>query len=404
MQQSLIDIGKLELEFLVGNEKILNEALNTNALCPFSDIVISFLDFVSKKIMQDREAKEYADVITLAFWMRRASIEELKKRFVENKEKEYKLGRGIAFHIAPSNVAVNYAYSLVTGLLCGNANIVRIPSKDFPQVNIINRAIKKGLMDYNQLSAYLIMVKYGHDRIINDILSSIADIRIVWGGDHTIEELRKSPLKARATEVTFADRYSLAVIDSDKYFILDNKETIAKDFYNDTYLTDQNACTSPRLVVWTGSRIDEMKTVFWDKLYDILENKYEIQGVQVVNKLTSAYLLAALKEDVKKVLDKNNLIVRMRIESLSADLMNLKDNSGYFFEYDCTDIMELRDFCNDTRCQTVSYIGQRDMFMPLIQSGVKGIDRIVPVGKTMDFDLIWDGYNLFERLTRNISL
>ena len=84
--------------------------------------------------------------------------------------------------------------------------------------------------------------------------------------------------------------------------------------------------------------------------------------------------------------------------------MDLKDNSGYFFEYDCTDILELKDICNDTRCQTVSYIGDSSRLLPLLKSGVKGIDRIVPMGKTMDFDLIWDGYNLFERLTRNISI
>ena len=25
-----------------------------------------------------------------------------------------------------------------------------------------------------------------------------------------------------------------------------------------------------------------------------------------------------------------------------------------------------------------------------------GIDRVVPMGQTMDFDFIWDGYNLYE--------
>ena len=44
------------------------------------------------------------------------------------------------------------------------------------------------------------------------------------------------------------------------------------------------------------------------------------------------------------------------------------------------------------------------MFLPLLKTGVRGIDRIVPVGKTMDFDLIWDGYNLYERLTRTIHI
>jgi hypothetical protein len=36
--------------------------------------------------------------------------------------------------------------------------------------------------------------------------------------------------------------------------------------------------------------------------------------------------------------------------------------------------------------------------------GIKGVDRIVPIGKTMDFDLIWDGYDLIERFTRTIDL
>ena len=84
--------------------------------------------------------------------------------------------------------------------------------------------------------------------------------------------------------------------------------------------------------------------------------------------------------------------------------MDHKDNSGFFFEYECNDITDIRDICNDKRCQTLSYIGDKDMFIPLIELGVKGIDRIVPIGHTMDFDLIWDGYNLPALLSRTIVL
>ena len=82
--------------------------------------------------------------------------------------------------------------------------------------------------------------------------------------------------------------------------------------------------------------------------------------------------------------------------------MEYRDNSGYFYEYDCQNILDLVPICNDKRCQTIGYIGEKDMFMPLIQLGIKGVDRIVPIGKTMDFDLIWDGYNLPEFLSRTI--
>ena len=38
-----------------------------------------------------------------------------------------------------------------------------------------------------------------------------------------------------------------------------HKGRLAEEFYNDTYLSDQNACTSPRLVVWMGSKKKEAK-------------------------------------------------------------------------------------------------------------------------------------------------
>ena len=94
----------------------------------------------------------------------------------------------------------------------------------------------------------------------------------------------------------------------------------------------------------------------------------------------------------------------MKISRLTDGLMDLKDNSGYFFEYDCDDILELKVLCDNSRCQTVGYIGDADMLKPLLASGIRGIDRVVPVGKTMDFDLVWDGYDLYGRLTRIIAI
>ena len=404
MQQNLIDFHKYNISYQIGNVDIMKEVQEVLALQPFDEKIVNFLNIISKKLLTDQEAKIYPDVITLAFWMRRASVEEIKKRFCGESKNIYKMGRGVVFHIAPSNVPVNYAYSLVSGLLCGNANVVRIPSKDFPQVRIINRAICNALNECPEMIPYVVLVKYGHDNSINDVFSAIADIRIVWGGDATIAELRKSPLKPRATEITFADRYSLSVIDADVYLKMDNKTVIANQFYNDTYLTDQNACTSPRIVVWTGENISEAKELFWGELHRIVETKYELHGVQAVNKLTSAYILSVVQNDVKKVKMQDNLIVRMQVKKVSSDLMKFKDNSGYFFEYDCKNIIELKELCNDIQCQTLSYIGNPRSFLPLLQSGIKGVDRIVPVGKTMDFDFIWDGYDLFERMTRNISI
>lgn len=391
------------ISYIIGDMKTIERMIKVSELIPFHELALDYLNDVSRQLMADRKARDYPDIVTFAFWIRKASTMQLRLRFNGNGE-TIRLGRGVVFHIAPSNVPVNYAYSLTAGILTGNVNIVRIPSKEFPQVRIINHAFKKvlELKAYEKLKEYICLVRYGREQEINDWLSSIADVRIIWGGDNTIAEIRKSPLTPRAGEVTFADRFSIAVIDSDCYLEKENKDKIARDFYNDTYMTDQNACTSPRMVVWMGREKEAAQKEFWNRLHDLAEKKYEYQWIQGINKLTSSYLAAVFQNGVEIQPHKDNLIIRVKIPKIFSGLMDWKDNSGYFFEYDCDDILELKQLCDDKHCQTIAYIGDKKMFFPLIKAGIRGIDRIVPIGKTMDFDLIWDGYNLFERLTRQI--
>lgn len=391
------------MTYLVGNQDTILNMPKTPSRKPFDDDIVEFLNALSKMLMRMPKAKAYPDILTLGFWIRKSSVLTLKERFVKENG-DIQIGRGTAFHIAPSNVPVNYAYSLVTGLLTGNVNVVRVPSKDFPQVIIINRAIECALDKYESIRPYICLVRYGRVQKVNDFLSSLADIRVIWGGDQRIEELRKSPLRPRAGEITFADRYSLAVIDSGIYLAMENKERIAEEFYNDTFLTDQNACTSPRMVVWTGKNKEKAKQLFWKKEHELVKKKYAFQPVMGINKLTSSYLAAAVLDDVHIEKSEDNYIVRVKVGKLYNHLMDMKDNSGYFFEYDCDDIMELKDFCNNTHCQTIGVCGNPDMIKPLLISGIKGVDRVVPIGKTMDFDLVWDGYNLVERMTRTINI
>ena len=385
--------------YLTGSADIIKKLITVPALVPFTDTIVDFLNDVSREVMQDSRSKAYSDIITFAFWIRKGSVLKLKERF--NRAGFY-LGKGVAFHIAPSNVPVNFAYTLAAGLLCGNANVVRVPSKDFPQVFIIIDALNRVLLKYEILRPYVLCVRYSRDKAINDFFSSIADVRIIWGGNQTISELRKSELPPRTGDITFADRYSLAVIDSESYLAIGDKNRVAEDFYNDTYFTDQNACTSPKIIIWTGKRINEAKELFWATVHKLVENKYSFQTIQGVNKLTKAYLVAVRNPGVKVVQHDDNLIIRVKVYEITNELMDFRDNSGYFYEYDSKDILDIIPLCNDKRCQTIAYIGNKNVLLPLIKAGIKGIDRVVPMGQTMDFDLIWDGYELFAYLTRRV--
>lgn len=403
MQKNLNREVLNRVSFLTGSPELVENLPKIPAKKPFDDSIVDFLNDLSKVLMSNPANKTYSDVVTFGFWIRKASVLRLKARF-EIGDSDLRLGKGVAFHIAPSNVPCNFAYSLVAGLLTGNANVVRVPSKDFEQVRILVEAFNQALAMHEDMRPYIILVRYGRDKDVNDLFSSIADVRVAWGGNATIQELRKSPIPPRSGEITFADRYSLAVIDSDSYMATENKAKVAEDFYNDTFFSDQNACTSPRIIIWMGSDIERAKDVFWNEIHRLVKSKYTFQPIQGVNKLTSSYRIAIAEPGCRVEEHEDNLIVRVAIPKITDYLMDYRDNSGYFFEYDCKDIMEIRDLCNDKRCQTIAHVGDSSVLLPLILSGVKGIDRVVPMGKTMDFDMIWDGYNLPALLTRTVVI
>lgn len=386
---------------LCGTEEALDTIRDVPVLPPFSEVVLTYLDQVAKILLKDPLAKQYADVITFAFWCRRSSTMKMSESYLPLSNR---MGKGVAFHIAPSNVPVNFAYSLATGLLAGNANIVRVPSKEFVQINVIVNALESAFDTCPEMRDRIILLRYGHDPEITDKLSSLCDVRIIWGGDKTIATIRTSPLPPRATEIVFADRYSFSIIDADAYLTLETPEKIAQDFYNDTYLNDQNACTSPQLIIWMGAKREEAKKLFWETLHELVQKKYELKPVQAVGKLSAACRLA-MDQDVSICPSLDNYLVRVQVKQLSPDLMKYKYHSGFFQEYSAQELNEILPMCTE-KCQTISYCGiTADTILSCIQdSGKKGVDRIVPLGKTMDFALIWDGYNLIERLTRIITV
>lgn len=388
----------MQLSFSEERIKAMREA---PSLKPFSEQAVQFLNELSGQIIRDPAARQYSDVITFAYWCRKSAVASYAKEYEDCGSR---LGRGFVFHIAPSNVPVNFAFSLAAGLLAGNKNVVRLSSKDFPQVDLICNAIEKVFEKYPDMKNYVYPVRYDKTSECTDILSRNCNVRVIWGGDNTIREIRKSELPARAFDITFADRFSFAVIQSDDYMEAEDKQTVASGFYNDTYFSDQNACTSPHIVFWTGNHVEEAKKSFWTELQKMVDERYELQAVQAVGKL-DAFCMASMQTDCSIAQDqtKNNL-VRIELSELDKNVMDCHYHSGLFFEYTLKDLKDIHIFC-DEKCQTISYFGNigDELKSTIFETGVYGADRIVPIGQTMDFSLVWDGYDLIRSMSRVIS-
>lgn len=386
-------------EFITGDYERLKNMPITPALPMFSEKVISFLADLSQSLLTNRRTKNYVDVVSYAYWIRRAFLVQAQHKHCD---RNCRIGRGVAFHVAPSNVPVNFAVSMTSSLLAGNVTAIRVSNKKFAQVDIICQAINN-LLDskHGDMKPYLCIFRYEHDYAITAELSSMCDVRIIWGGDNTIKTIRNAPLPARAIELAFADRHSLAIIDAEKYLKSDKCE-VAKGFYTDTFYTDQNACSSPRLVIWKGNKTDveKAKDIFWNTLQEIVDREYDMKPIQAINKYSSFCSLAMAKNNVH-LIQSNNKIVRIEVEKLTSDLMDYKDAGGYFFEYETKELNEIVPVLTK-QCQTISVFGieKQEVKKIVFENGVRGVDRIVPLGQTMGLEFIWDGFKMIETMTR----
>ena len=388
-----------DVNFLIGNENILNIPM-----IPFADEVCDFLNDLSKEILCSSEGRLYPDLSALAFWCRKANIQQLKTQECTG---YYRLGRGLCFHIAPSNIPVNFAFSYVFSLLAGNANIVRLPSKDFPQVNALVGIFQKVFKKYPKIESRTAFVKYDRTSNATEEFSKIADARMIWGGDNTIKTVKSCITKPRCIDIAFSDRYSVCILDGERILEADEKaiQRLSENFYNDTYLMDQNACSSPQIIYWVNDRLDAREK-FWNAVYEIAERKYVLQDAVCVDKYTKFCEDAIdYPTTIKCVKNRGNLLYRTEVALIDENIKNLRGKGGYFYEYS---LGELSDFFDvvDEKYQTVTYFGiDADRLAAMVIShNLRGIDRIVPVGQAMDIDIIWDGYDLINNLSRQISV
>ena len=127
-------------EYLVGDKNISKKPTQ-----PYNDIVCNFLGDLSDELNRTTPSKNYADIKTLAFWCRKKNIYNLKKKFISD---EVRIGLGLIFHITPSNIPTNFAYSLIFGLITGNSNTITGSNRIFTygQNNVANNLTINSLL------------------------------------------------------------------------------------------------------------------------------------------------------------------------------------------------------------------------------------------------------------------
>ena len=389
------------------NKIIHNKNFKKKVFRPFNNLCIDFLEDFSKKLKNYKDLKSYPDLIYLMYWCRKERIKKLEHSLTDN---QYRLGRGLIFHICPSNVPTNFVYSLFFGLLSGNSNIVKISSENSKEKSIII-SILKNIFDkrkYKALKNSNILTEYKASNTKNtEFFSSVCDARVIWGGNKTINDIRKFWIPERSIDITFADRYSISVINLEilKNLNLNKLKILAKKFYYDSYLMNQAACNSPHFVFWVGKKNTKLQNTFWKELNEAVENNFIFDDIHIVDKYTNLMKNIIEHDKFNKInMYKNNLYV-VDVHQKVNTIENIRGKNGTFFQKNINNLSKIK-YSISKKCQTLTYFGfeKKELEVFLLNNNLSGIDRAVPIGNALNINPIWDGFNVLNELSRIIII
>jgi acyl-CoA reductase LuxC len=376
---------------------------------PFHQSIVDTSIDLSQRIFHDPEARGYPELLALAYWMRKAEMTRLTAQFRSLQlDHRVLVPRGLVFHLPPRNVDTIFVYSWLLAALTGNRSVVRLSPQRSESTSILLRLLRETLAAAEEpASGGTMIVSYSHEAEPTEMLSSLCDARVIWGGDQTVEIIRRSPLPPHAKEITFPDRYSLSAIRADTYAILpeEKRDYLADQFFNDSFWFDQLACSSPRLVVWcgTGPATRAASADFFRRVAGCVERRgYDLPAAASMRKLVYA-CSAILNLPVEECRRYKGLTV-LTLDSL-AGFQRSHPGGGLFFEAHLESLLDLTAFVG-RRDQTLTWFGfTPDELHALVRKlNGRAIDRMVPIGQALQFHRFWDGYDLLQEFCRCVHI
>jgi hypothetical protein len=369
------------------------------------DRVRDFLGRLARRLLVPSVARRHPELGSLGFFLRRGELSRAVERLRAGPADRLRFPRGLVFHIPPANVDTIFVYSWALSALAGNRNIVRLSTRTGTAAAAALDALNAALADaHPAVGQTQRVVTYGHDDAVTARLSAACDLRVIWGGDHAVTDIRRHPLRPPARDLTFPDRSSFAAVSVAGWQAATRHQrcTAAAAFATDAYWFDQAACASPRAVYWIGAApAAAAARAEFDTLLAaaVRDRGWTADPAMAVQNRVGAYGVAA-----------DGAATAIHFVDGAVTTLDLTDPANYprrrlgagIFAH--ATLGSLRDLVPVVRGQdqTLTHFGfsaaeLRDLAAALAG---KGIDRIVPFGSALSFAAVWDGYDLLHEFTK----
>ena len=373
-----------------------------------SSSALLFLAELSERLLASANSRHNPEFVVLAYWLRRSNLQRIIDAHGLADRRLIRVPCGLAFHVVPANVDTIAFYSFALSLLAGNLNVVRVSHRLGERLSFVLGEVSDLMQQpqWAEIGARNRFITYPHDSDANRYLSHAADVRILWGGNETVSSLRAVPARPDTHDIVFPDRFSYCVVNAAAYLAMDarEQERHGDAFFNDAYWFDQKACSSPSIVYFVGdeSCCAKASRLFWSQLQNSLARKHWTSAMaHAMNHLVFGYELLALGQAASYVplpADEPHFV-----HVSDAKRRPAMCGGGMFLESFIPALDSLAPLVQPSD-QTLTYIGfeHTDVQALVRQLRGKGLTRCVPVGQALAFSEYWEGYDLIDRLTRQV--
>jgi hypothetical protein len=358
----------------------------SDPLACFSQEALAFVEDLSQCLRRGK--KEFPSLLSLGFWLRSANIAS------KTDAARVRSPVGVVFHVVPSNVPTVGVFSWLLALLMGNPSVVRLPSQTSEEQAELLRVVSHviALPQHAPIRSRTRFCRYERQEAFTRWFSDRCALRVVWGGDSSVESIRKIPLNAQAQEVVFPDRRSILLIESTW---LEQSTPAERRVTYDRLSVDlttfaQLACSSPSLLVWVGAPSSSLRAELFNRVF----KKFSDPASLSVNRFLNAQLNAALVPDVDFEIFRG-----VSVSRFSAPVHLPFVGFGMLSEWVVDDLSSFLSV--DWSIQTLVFVGDhKSDLRSSLQGSTCRVDRIVSPGQALSFDWFWDGFDLLSLFSR----
>ena len=355
----------------------------------FDRVIGDFVAALSARLQQ--EGRNWPDLAAFGFWLRPRQLARQQVRM------QGRAPVGLVFHLVPSNVPTVAFYSWLMALLMGNSSVVRLSSRTDPvqdaMLTILNELF--ALPEWQAIASRTRFVRYGHDETVTAWLSAHCHLRIVWGGNETIRQIRAIPLSPSAQEVVFPDRRSMAVIDNHWLAGLDEgqwQRTVTA-LQQDCTRFNQQACASPTTFCWLGVPDEDLRR----RLLEALFTPFAQDPAAVMERFINSQQNGALEG-----MGQLSILTGVTALTPTTALQLPHVGGGIIAEFVADNLTALLQQPWDM--QTCVWVGEQPQQLENALSGASScrIDRVVAPGQALAFEWCWDGIDMLNVCSRGL--